>query len=445
MVVVHDAARPLATRALFRAVVDALGPAPGRRRGARARGHRHREALDAGPERVVAATVDRTPRRHGADTAGLRDRRAAPAHATRRRGDRRRGARRGASVGGWSSWTGEAHEPKAHDAATTSTPSSRRSTGTSMRVGQGNDVHRFSDDPSRPLVLGGVVVPDGAAGSTGHSDADVATHALCDALLGAAGLGDLGRHFPDDGPHVRARRRLALLARCCSMAVRRGLRRRATPTSPSSPQRPRLDADCSTEMAATLIGRGRRAGVRQGDDDRRPRRDRSRRGDRGDSRSSSLDGPRRAPVSPPRPAARPRPGATRRAAPAPPRRRRTRRRPGRGTSGGARAARRRTPTDPTRRRSPTPRSPPTSSTRSRRAARDRRVPVAFVSGRALDREARTEGHQGVYALCDPMPTTPLEELVRRRRRRRGVPPRLRRHRRIRATSARCCAAPSAPG
>lgn len=70
-----------------------------------------------------------------------------------------------------------------------------------MRIGQGLDVHRFSDDPSRPLVLGLVNVPD-APGLAGHSDADAATHALCDALLGAANLGDLGRHFPDDDPSL---------------------------------------------------------------------------------------------------------------------------------------------------------------------------------------------------------------------------------------------------
>ena len=65
-----------------------------------------------------------------------------------------------------------------------------------MRIGQGIDVHAFSDDPDRVLILGGVVLP-GERGLVGHSDADVPTHALMDALLGAAGLGDLGRHFAD--------------------------------------------------------------------------------------------------------------------------------------------------------------------------------------------------------------------------------------------------------
>lgn len=66
-----------------------------------------------------------------------------------------------------------------------------------MRVGQGLDVHRFSDDPTRPLWLGLVALPD-HVGLVGHSDADVVTHAIIDALLGAALLGDIGTHFPDN-------------------------------------------------------------------------------------------------------------------------------------------------------------------------------------------------------------------------------------------------------
>lgn len=65
-----------------------------------------------------------------------------------------------------------------------------------MRVGTGFDVHPFSDDPGRALVLGGVAF-DGERGLAGHSDADVVAHACADALLGAAGLGDLGDHFSD--------------------------------------------------------------------------------------------------------------------------------------------------------------------------------------------------------------------------------------------------------
>ena len=67
-----------------------------------------------------------------------------------------------------------------------------------IRVGQGFDIHPFSDDPGRRLVLGGVVF-DGQ-GLTGHSDADVVAHAVTDALLGAAGLGDIGQRYPDTDP-----------------------------------------------------------------------------------------------------------------------------------------------------------------------------------------------------------------------------------------------------
>ena len=65
----------------------------------------------------------------------------------------------------------------------------------SGRVGMGFDVHPVADDPSRPMVLGGVTFP--GPGLAGHSDADVIAHACADALLGAAGLGDIGSHFPD--------------------------------------------------------------------------------------------------------------------------------------------------------------------------------------------------------------------------------------------------------
>ena len=66
-----------------------------------------------------------------------------------------------------------------------------------MRVGIGFDIHRLV--PERPLILGGVTVPH-PTGLLGHSDADVLLHALCDALLGAAGAGDIGTYFPDTDP-----------------------------------------------------------------------------------------------------------------------------------------------------------------------------------------------------------------------------------------------------
>jgi 2-C-methyl-D-erythritol 2,4-cyclodiphosphate synthase len=70
-----------------------------------------------------------------------------------------------------------------------------------VRVGTGLDVHPFATDPARPLVLCGVTI-DGATGLEGHSDADVGAHAVADALLGAAALGDLGSRFGVDDPEV---------------------------------------------------------------------------------------------------------------------------------------------------------------------------------------------------------------------------------------------------
>jgi 2-C-methyl-D-erythritol 2,4-cyclodiphosphate synthase len=68
-----------------------------------------------------------------------------------------------------------------------------------VRIGHGYDIHAFDNDPNRPLVLCGVNFP-GERGLKGHSDADVALHALCDALLGAHALGDIGDHFPPGEP-----------------------------------------------------------------------------------------------------------------------------------------------------------------------------------------------------------------------------------------------------
>jgi 2-C-methyl-D-erythritol 2,4-cyclodiphosphate synthase len=79
-------------------------------------------------------------------------------------------------------------------------------------VGQGLDVHPFTDDPERPLVLGGVLF-EGARGLAGHSDADVVAHAVTDALLGAAGLGDIGQHFPDTDPAFAGADSIELLRR----------------------------------------------------------------------------------------------------------------------------------------------------------------------------------------------------------------------------------------
>lgn len=81
-----------------------------------------------------------------------------------------------------------------------------------MRVGEGWDTHALVT--GRPLVLGGVVIPH-AHGLLGHSDADALLHAITDALLGAAGLGDIGRHFPDTDPQFKGADSVVLLKEAC--------------------------------------------------------------------------------------------------------------------------------------------------------------------------------------------------------------------------------------
>ncbi len=92
-----------------------------------------------------------------------------------------------------------------------------------IRVGQGFDVHRYSDDPERPLVLGGVKFRD-ERGLHGHSDADVVTHAVTDAILGAAGLGDIGEMFPDTDPDLRGAHSVGILGRAVEAAAAAGWR-----------------------------------------------------------------------------------------------------------------------------------------------------------------------------------------------------------------------------
>jgi 2-C-methyl-D-erythritol 2,4-cyclodiphosphate synthase len=91
-----------------------------------------------------------------------------------------------------------------------------------VRIGHGFDVHPFSADPARPLVLGGVRL-DGP-GLHGHSDADVISHAVADALLGASGLGDLGTHFPDTDPAWAGADSLGLLRRVVGLVDEAGWR-----------------------------------------------------------------------------------------------------------------------------------------------------------------------------------------------------------------------------
>lgn len=88
-----------------------------------------------------------------------------------------------------------------------------------MRIGHGYDVHRLTE--GRRLILGGVDIP-WEKGLLGHSDADVLTHAVMDALLGAAGLGDIGRHFPDTDPAYAGADSLKLLEHVVKLLGERG-------------------------------------------------------------------------------------------------------------------------------------------------------------------------------------------------------------------------------
>lgn len=93
--------------------------------------------------------------------------------------------------------------------------------GKSMRIGYGYDVHRLVE--GRPLLLGGVRIPH-ETGLAGHSDADVLLHAICDALLGAAALGDLGAHFPDTDAAWEGADSLALLRDVAQKVASAGFR-----------------------------------------------------------------------------------------------------------------------------------------------------------------------------------------------------------------------------
>ena len=131
-------------------------------------------------------------------------------------------------------------------------------------VGIGFDVHAFSDDPDRALVLGGVRF-EGERGLAGHSDADAVAHACCDAILGIAGLGDIGSLFPDDDDRWRDADSIALLAEAAER-VRRTGRRIGNIDCTVLAERPRLaprraemQARLSEAAGAPVTVRGKRA------------------------------------------------------------------------------------------------------------------------------------------------------------------------------------------
>ena len=224
-IVVHDAARPLATHALFESVIAALD----------------NDAVD-GVIPVVAVTdtlkrvengavvdtIDRDPlgavqTPQAFDATVLRRVHADGGEATDDAGLLERG---GATV---QTVPGESRNIKLTTTddlvvaeALVGQPGGTHRPG-AIRIGQGIDVHRFSDQPDRPLVLGGVTIEgDGVRGLDGHSDADAVAHAIADAVLGAAGLGDLGHHAPDTDPRWAGADSMALLSAMVGLARRAG-------------------------------------------------------------------------------------------------------------------------------------------------------------------------------------------------------------------------------
>jgi 2-C-methyl-D-erythritol 2,4-cyclodiphosphate synthase len=120
-----------------------------------------------------------------------------------------------------------------------------------MRIGQGFDVHALVE--GRKLVIGGVTIPY-HLGLEGHSDADVLLHAICDALLGAAGLGDIGRHFPDTDPAYKgadSRKLLAAVAAKLASAKLRVINVDATIIAQAprmSPHMPRMAQNIAEDL-----------------------------------------------------------------------------------------------------------------------------------------------------------------------------------------------------
>ena len=212
VIVVHDAARPLASPALFEAVVDAV-----------ARGGADGAVPGVPPSDTIKAvdgagnvtgTLDRTTlvavQTPQAFRAGVlrRAHSAAPAPGATDDAVLVEAARRHACR--WCPASRRNLKITAPDDLAHGRAPAGVAGGLSVRIGQGIDVHRFSEDPHRPLVLGGIEI-EGARGLGGHSDADAVCHALADAVLGAVGLGDLGRHFPDTDPVWEGADSVALL------------------------------------------------------------------------------------------------------------------------------------------------------------------------------------------------------------------------------------------
>ena len=261
MIIVHDAARPLAGGALFAAVVAAVASGAGGAIPVVAVTDtiRHR---DGGPLDRSQLRAVQTPQAFRADL--LRHAHAAGGEATD-------DATLVEAAGGEIRLVdgepdnlkitapGDLHVAEALLAAR----SPDRHAGVPL-VGIGFDVHPFSNDPRRALVLGGVLF-EGERGLEGHSDADAVAHACCDAILGVAGLGDIGTLFPDDDERWRGADSLALLAEAAERV--RGAGRRIGNIDCSvvaerpklAPRRAEMEARLSKAVGAPVTVRGKRA------------------------------------------------------------------------------------------------------------------------------------------------------------------------------------------
>ena len=137
-------------------------------------------------------------------------------------------------------------------------------TGLEVRVGQGFDIHRAGTDPTRRMVLGGCVFP-GVAGLVGHSDGDAVAHAVAEALLGAAGLGDIGERFPDDDPALEGADSIELLRTVADLVTAEGWTIgnadcSVVCESPRlAPMRQRMQERLSNAIGAPVSVKGRRA------------------------------------------------------------------------------------------------------------------------------------------------------------------------------------------
>src|SRR5688500_17307996 len=137
-------------------------------------------------------------------------------------------------------------------------------TALQVRVGQGFDIHRAGTDPTRKMVLGGCVFP-GGHGLVGHSDGDAVAHAVAEALLGAAGLGDIGERFPDTDPELDGADSIELLLKVVELVVAEGwsignVDCSVVCESPKlAPMRDQMQQRLSAAVGAPVTVKGRRA------------------------------------------------------------------------------------------------------------------------------------------------------------------------------------------